>query len=110
MNNFAGVPPGCPIKIELWRNKSKVLIDSPDAAVDAEIIIENCHLHIPVGALDMSIFNDYEMSLRKHVARIRFRRWVVRTESIPLQTQNYESTLLYNPSDFPCRIIIGREK
>ena len=47
--------------------------------------------------LDSSIFNEYEANLRKHVAKIRFRRWVIRTESVPIQTQNYDSTILFNP-------------
>ena len=51
----------------------------------------------------MNLFSEYEKTLRKSVARIRFRRWVVRHESIPMMTQNYDSTILYNPTDFPCR-------
>ena len=62
--------------------------------------------HIQI-ALSIPLFNEYEASLRRSVARIRFGRWTVRTEAIPLQTQNYESTILFNPTDFPCRIIVG---
>ena len=124
--NSAGIPPGIALKIELWRNKDQSAVDSLDAAPDSKIIIESAKLHIPIGNLDMSLFNgnlkllftphvaqvsilvqkfcsEYEATLRRSVARIRFRRWVCRTESIPVQTQNYESTILFNPSDFPCR-------
>ena len=106
------MPPGIQITLELWRSKDEIAVDgfpfgNPANQPDARIVIEHAHLHVPIGTLDMSLFNEYEASLRRSVARIRFRRWTVRTEAIPLQTQNYESTILFNPTDFPCRIIVG---
>ena len=79
-NNVAGCPPGVPVKLELWRNRDKQAIDSRDAegSTDATIIIEHAHLHIPIGSLDISLFNTYETTLRKSLAKIRFRRWVIR--------------------------------
>ena len=53
------------------------------------------------------MFLDYSKELHIKPAIIRFRRWVVRTETIAVQTQNHESTTLFNPTDFPARIIIG---
>ena len=54
---MAGVPPGIVVKLELWRNKDELLIDCFDASPDVKIIIEKAHLHVPIGALDMSLFN-----------------------------------------------------
>ena len=85
IGNVAGIPPGCPIKIELWRNKDKLAIDSRTSGNDATIIIESIKLHLPIGSLDMSLFNDYEKILHKHPARVRFRRWVVRVSKIHQQ-------------------------
>ena len=56
-NNMAGIPPGIVVKLELWRNKDELMIDSFDGSPDAKIVIENIHLHVPIGALDMSLFN-----------------------------------------------------
>ena len=54
---MAGVPPGIEIKLELWRNKDEVMVDCLDADPDAKIIIVEAHLHVPIGTLDMSLFN-----------------------------------------------------
>ena len=120
------------VKFELFRNKPCVVVDSFDGQTgspntkkpDYKIVIKEAILHVPVAVLgknaffdeilytynikapfllDSSIFNEYEANLRKHVAKVRFRRLVVRTESVPIQTQNYDSTILFNPV---CMILI----
>ena len=103
---------GVTVKIELWRAPDTIAVQAfeygtPKVQPDARIVVEQCHLHVPVAVIELSLFNDFEKTLRRSVARIRFRRWIVRSEAIPIQTQNYESTLLYNPTDFPCRILVG---
>ena len=54
---MAGIPPGIVVKLELWRNKMELLIDCFDADPDVLIIIEKALLHVPIGQLDMSLFN-----------------------------------------------------
>ena len=54
---MAGVPPGIEVKLELWRNKDEVMLDSKSANPDAKIVIVEAHLHVPIGTLDMSLFN-----------------------------------------------------
>ena len=33
----------------------------------------------------------------------------VRSEAVAMNTQNHESTIMFNPSDYPCRILIGKQ-
>ena len=47
---------------------------------------------------------DYKFLRRIDISLI-FR--TVRSEAIPVATQNHESTVLFNPTDFPVRIILG---
>ena len=54
---MAGIPPGIVVKLELWRQKNELLIDCFDASPDATVIIEKALLHVPIGQLDMSLFN-----------------------------------------------------
>ena len=69
--NSAGIPPGIALKIELWRNKDESAVDSFDAAPDAKIIIESAKLHIPIGNLDMSLFNgNLKLLFTPHVAQV----------------------------------------
>ena len=59
---MAGIPPGIIVKVELWRNKDEFMVDCFDAAPDAKIVIESAKLHVPIGTLDMSLFNGNEIA------------------------------------------------
>ena len=60
-----------------------------------QVTITQFHLHVPIGYMSTEIFNHYEESLQKMVARLYFRRWTVRVINIPASTTMFETPIMF---------------
>lgn len=72
MNN-----PGIEVKITFTRNNEKKIIDSYDTTTEYKIHIDDVKLHMPVGELAPSVFENFMKNLPKEVAVLAFKRLVV---------------------------------
>ena len=72
MNN-----PGIEVKVTFTRNIERKIIDSYDSSKEYKIEIDDVKLHMPIGDLAPSVFENFMKHLPKEVAVLAFKRLVV---------------------------------
>lgn len=107
-----GIPMGVEVKILLHRAPMGKIIHTLDGTSQNQGVskgtykleIVSLHAHCPVAYYSSDSFNYYDHHIKKEVAKLRFRRLVLKTVTVPQSTMNFESNPLFGLSEVAARM------